>query len=52
MRMSQSARAELARRLLLSLESLDFDTDSEELWIKEIERRIDAADRGAVTTKD
>lgn len=39
-------RAELARRLLLSLETADFDADIEEAWAEEIEARLSAVDRG------
>jgi putative addiction module component (TIGR02574 family) len=39
-------RAELARRLLLSLETADFDADVEEAWAEEIEARLSAVDRG------
>ncbi len=39
-------RAELARRLLLSLETADFDADVEEAWAEEIEARLAAVDRG------
>ena len=38
-------RAELARRLLLSLESCDFDANADELWAAEIERRAAVAER-------
>ena len=38
-------RAELARRLLLSLESSDVDADADELWASEIERRAADAER-------
>ena len=39
-------RAELARRLLLSLETADFVGDVEEAWAEEIEARLAAVDRG------
>jgi putative addiction module component (TIGR02574 family) len=39
-------RAELASRLLLSLEPDDFDADTEAEWASEIERRRLALDRG------
>lgn len=35
----RDARAEIARRLLVSLESEDFSEDVSELWRKEIARR-------------
>ncbi len=41
-----SERAELARRLLLSLEPRDFDSDAEQLWAAEIQARLDRLDRG------
>ena len=41
-------RAELARRLILSLEQADFDSaqDVEHAWEAEIEKRLTALDRG------
>ena len=39
-------RAELARRLLLSLETADFEEDAEEAWAEEVEARLSAVDRG------
>jgi putative addiction module component (TIGR02574 family) len=43
--LSAEDRAELARHLLLSLESDDFDQDAQQAWAKEIERRLEEADR-------
>jgi len=37
-------RAELARRLLISLERPDFDADVEASWVAEVEARLAAAD--------
>jgi len=37
-------RAELARRLLLSLETSDFDPDADQAWAEEIELRAERAD--------
>lgn len=48
----QSQRAELARRLLLSLEEPDWDPDADDLWAKEIRARIDRLDRGASAPTD
>ena len=45
-------RAELARRLILSLESADYDADAEELWAAEIERRLEAVERGETVPVD
>ncbi len=42
----QTERASLARRLLLSLESDHFDEDSEAAWAAEIEKRMEAVERG------
>jgi putative addiction module component (TIGR02574 family) len=41
-------RAQLARRLILSLESPDYDADADQLWGREIEQRLAAIDRGEV----
>lgn len=38
-------RAELAHRLLLSLDPPDFDDNIEEEWAAEVEKRLTAADR-------
>jgi putative addiction module component (TIGR02574 family) len=47
-----SERAELARRILLSLEPVDFDADAEQLWAVEIEARLAALDRGESVPMD
>jgi putative addiction module component (TIGR02574 family) len=44
--LSSRERAELARRLLLSLESDPFDPDAEDQWGDEIESRLVRADSG------
>ena len=43
--LSAKDRAELARRLLLSLESEECDEDAEQAWAKEIDERLEKADR-------
>jgi len=43
--LSAKDRAELARRLLLSLESEECDQDAEQAWAKEIDERLEKADR-------
>jgi len=43
--LSADDRAELARHLLLSLETEDVDDDAEQAWAEEIERRLESADR-------
>jgi putative addiction module component (TIGR02574 family) len=52
LRMPVRERAELARRLLLSLEGADFDEDVEEAWAEEIEARLAAVDRGDSVSVD
>lgn len=47
-----SERAELARRILLSLEPNDFDADAEQLWAAEIDARLAALDRGDAVPLD
>jgi putative addiction module component (TIGR02574 family) len=48
MHLSAKDRAELARRLILSLESGTMQEDVERAWEAEIERRISAYERGEV----
>jgi len=43
--LSSEDRAELARHLLLSLESDDYDTDAQQAWAEEIDRRLEKSDR-------
>ena len=43
--LSAEDRAELARHLLLSLESEERDEDAEKAWAKEIDERLERADR-------
>jgi len=44
--LSEAERAELAHRLLLSLEPEDFDADSEAAWTAEIKARMAKVDKG------
>ena len=48
MKLPADQRATLARRLILSLESPDYDADADHLWEREIEQRLTAIDRGEV----
>ena len=50
--MEPAERAELAHRLLLSLESGERDPDWKEAWREEIERRLEEIDRGEVELLD
>jgi putative addiction module component (TIGR02574 family) len=43
--LSAKDRADLARHLLLSLESEECDEDTEQAWAKEIDDRLEKADR-------
>jgi len=43
--LSPRDRAELARRLLLSLESEEYDNDAAQSWAKEIDERLEKSDR-------
>jgi putative addiction module component (TIGR02574 family) len=45
-------RAALARKIILSLEPADFESDAEEAWDVEIEARLAQIDRGEVTPLD
>ncbi len=45
-------RAELARQLILSLEPAQVDADADSEWEAEIERRLQAADRGDAALGD
>jgi len=45
-------RAEIARKLLLSLEPQDFDENVDEPWADEIRRRLKAIREGGVTLLD
>jgi putative addiction module component (TIGR02574 family) len=45
-------RAQLVRRLLLSLEPADFDADADEQWAAEIEARLARADAGESVGSD
>jgi hypothetical protein len=50
MKLPADQRAQLARRLILGLETPDYDADADadQLWEREIERRLQAIDRGEV----
>jgi putative addiction module component (TIGR02574 family) len=48
LRLEPNARAEVAAELLASLDG-PADPDAEAAWDEEIDRRIDAIERGAVT---
>jgi hypothetical protein len=52
MRLPQRQRAELAHRLLLSLEEPEFDGDRESLWASELERRSLAIDHNPAIGAD
>ncbi len=45
-------RADLARRLLLSLESEPFDDNADSLWLDELGKRIKRMDNGESRTLD
>jgi putative addiction module component (TIGR02574 family) len=45
-------RAELARQIILSLETADPDADADAAWEAEIERRAGEVDRGEVALVD
>lgn len=42
--LAPAERAELARHLLLSLESRELDSDSDQAWAREIEERAERAE--------
>ena len=50
--MEPAERAELAHRLILSLEPGERDPDWEEAWAREIERRLESIDRGEAKLHD
>ena len=50
--LAEPERAELAHRLLLSLESTERDPDWEAAWAQELEARIAAVDRGEEVPRD
>lgn len=52
MHLSDRDRAELARQLLLSLEGIQSESDLDEAWEAEIERRLAAHDRGETAAID
>jgi putative addiction module component (TIGR02574 family) len=52
MHLSEADRAELARRLILSLEPGEIEADVERAWEIEIERRISAYEKGEANAVD
>jgi hypothetical protein len=50
--LSSDQRAEVAHKLLLSLESDDFDADVDIAWAEEIQRRRQAIRDGSVVLRD
>ena len=52
MELSAAERAQLARKLILSLEPADFDADVDAVWETEIEHRLGQVDRGEVPLQD
>ena len=52
MHLSDRDRAELARQLLLSLEGAQSESEVDEAWEAEIERRLAAHDRGETAAID
>jgi putative addiction module component (TIGR02574 family) len=46
LKLPEDERAELARQLILSLETTEFDSDADTEWEAEIERRAATVDRG------
>ena len=48
LRLAPESRADLARELLASLDSLD-DSEIERLWLDEADRRLAQLDRGAAS---
>ena len=42
--LAPAERAELARRLLLSLETTELDSDADQAWAREIEERAERAE--------
>jgi putative addiction module component (TIGR02574 family) len=45
-------RADIAHKLLLSLEPADFDEDADEAWAAEIRRRLQAIREGRIVPRD
>ena len=50
--LTSGQRAEVAHKLLLSLESDDFDADVDQAWADEIQRRRQAIRDGSVVVRD
>lgn len=49
--LSLDERAEVAHKLLLSLEPADFDADADQAWAEEIKRRLHAIRDGSTTLR-
>ena len=52
MSLQASERAEVAHRLVLSLEPADFDEDVDQAWAEEVRRRRQAVQEGSVKLLD
>jgi hypothetical protein len=52
MGLNAEERAEVAHRLLLSLETETFDDDVDQAWAAEIQRRLQAIRQGDVALRD
>jgi putative addiction module component (TIGR02574 family) len=50
--LSEPDRADLARRLLLSLETEEFDADRDTAWAAELEVRLEKVDKDQFTARD
>ncbi len=52
MDLKSEERAEVAHKLLLSLEPEDFDEDADRAWADEVQRRLQAIREGRVVLRD
>ena len=52
LRLNPDQRADIAHKLLLSLEPADFDEDADETWAGEIRQRLQAIREGRITLRD
>ena len=52
MALNPDQRADIAHKLLLSLEPADFDEDADQAWAAEIRRRLQAIREGRVVLRD
>lgn len=52
MALGPDQRADIAHKLLLSLEPADFDDDADQAWAAEIRRRLKAIREGRVVLRD